>query len=210
MYQSEWATKPVLHIFPHWTGWENGQLVDVWAYYNNADEVELFLNGESLGKKRKQGDSLHVMWRVPFEPGTLRAVSTRKGKVILTKEIKSAGKPAKIELSADRKTLQANGEDLSFITVKVLDADNNLVPYADNLIQFDIKGEGTIAGVDNGNPVSMESFKASERKAFNGMCLVIIRSTETPGNIEFVAKAEGLEQRAIEIRTKIQEPRSKK
>jgi len=208
MYQSEWTSKPVLHIFPHWN-WEPGKLVDVWAYYNNADEVELFLNGKSLGKKRKQGDSLHVMWRVPFEAGTLKAVSRNKGKLVLSKEIKTAGRPAKIELTADRKSIQANGEDLSFITVKVLDAENNLIPYADNLIHFDIKGEGTIAGVDNGNPVSMESFKASERNAFNGMCLVIIRSTGTPGNIELTAKSDLLSASMIRINSKSQIPATK-
>jgi beta-galactosidase len=201
MYQSEWISEPVLHIFPHWN-WEPGKLIDVWAYYNNADEVELFLNGRSLGKKRKLGDTLHVMWRVPFEPGVLRAVSRSKGKMVLTKEIKTAGKPAKIELIADRKLLQSNGEDLSFVTVRVLDAENNLVPTADNLIQFQVKGEGSIAGVDNGNPVSMESFKASERKAFNGMCLLIVKSTEREGEIIITASTEGLSASSMRINSK--------
>ena len=82
----------MLHIFPHWN-WKPGQVVDVWAYYNNADEVELFLNGRSLGIRKKNDTTLHVMWRVPFEAGTLKAVSRKNGKIILTKEIKTAGKP---------------------------------------------------------------------------------------------------------------------
>ncbi|HKO81924.1 MAG TPA: glycoside hydrolase family 2 TIM barrel-domain containing protein, partial [Chitinophagaceae bacterium] len=122
MYQSEWTTKPVLHIFPHWN-WPPGKTVDVWAYYNNADEVELFLNGRSLGIKKKMNDELHVMWRVPFQAGTLKAVSRKNGKTVLTKEIKTAGTPYKIELIADRKTIKPDGKDLSFVTVRVLDKD---------------------------------------------------------------------------------------
>jgi beta-galactosidase len=191
MYQSEWTNKPVLHLFPHWN-WPPGKVVDVWAYYNNADEVELFLNGKSLGIRKKQGDSLHVMWRIPFEPGTLKAVSRLNGKTVLTREIKTAGKPAKIMLTADRTTLKADGTDLSFITVKILDADGNLVPNADNLVNFTVKGEGSIAGVDNGLQTSMEPFKASHKKAFNGLCLAIIQSKEKAGRIFLKATSAGL------------------
>jgi beta-galactosidase len=162
--------------------------------------VELFLNGKSLGTRKKRGDSLHVVWRVPFEPGTLMAISRKNGKIILTKEIMTAGKPAKIQLIADRKILNATGEDLSFITVRILDANNNLVPYADNLVEFSIQGEGTIVSVDNGNPVSMESFKASERKAFNGMCLAIIKGTQKNGSVNLSAKAAGLIGAEINIK----------
>ena len=198
MYQSEWTSKPVLHIFPHWN-WEKGKLVDVWAYYSQADEVELFLNGKSLGTKKKQGDSLHVIWRIAFEPGTLRVISKKNGKIILSKEIKTAGSPAKIQLTADKKVLNAGGEDLSFVEVKILDAENNIVPYADNLVQFKIEGEGALAGVDNGNPVSMESFKEPQRKAFNGMCLLIVRSTGKPGMIHVTATANGLTSSILRI-----------
>src|SRR5207344_1867440 len=114
--------KDVLHIFPHWN-WKAGQTIDVWACYNHADEVELFLNGKSLGVKKKTGDDLHVMWRVVFKHGTLKAVSRKDGKVVLTKEIKTAGEPAKILLSADRKTIKADGNDLSFVTVAIVDKD---------------------------------------------------------------------------------------
>jgi beta-galactosidase len=201
MYQSEWTNKPVLHIFPHWN-WTPGKVVDVWAYYNNADEVELFLNGKSLGIRKKQGDSLHVMWRIPFEPGTLKAVSRSKGKTVLTKEIKTAGKPAKIMLTADRNTIKADGTDLSFVTVKILDAEGNLVPDADNLVKFTLKGEGFIAGVDNGLQTSMEPFKASYRKAFNGLCLAIIQSKEKAGQILLKATSAGLKSAELVIEVK--------
>src|SRR5437764_9394131 len=127
LYQSLFTEKTVLHIFPHWN-WTNGQTIDVWAYYNHADEVELFLNGKSLGTKKKMGDDLHVMWRVKYEPGTLKAVSRKNGKVVLMREIHTAGAPAKIELIADRKQIKAGGKDLSFITVRILDKNGNVVP----------------------------------------------------------------------------------
>ncbi|HEY6955967.1 MAG TPA: beta-galactosidase GalB, partial [Flavisolibacter sp.] len=198
MYQSEWTTKPVLHIFPHWN-WKKGDSVDVWAYYNRADEVELFLNGRSLGAKRKEGDSLHVWWRVKYEPGTLKALSRKIGKIVMTREIKTAGAPAKIQLIADRKLVKANGEDLCFVTVKITDSEGDLVPDADNLVKFEIKGSGEIAGVDNGLQTSMEPFKASYRRAFNGMCLAIIKTTPKRGSIQLTAHSEGLKSSSIII-----------
>ncbi len=198
LYQSLFTGKDVLHIFPHWN-WKPGQTIDVWAYYNHADEVELFLNGKSLGVKKKTGDDLHVMWRLVYEPGTLKAISRKDGKVVLTKEIKTAGAPATIILSADRKTIKADGKDLSFITVKIVDKDGNLVPDADNNVQFKISGEGFIAGVDNGSQTSMESFKASERKAFNGLCLAVIQSKGKTGNIKLTATSPGLAATTVNV-----------
>jgi len=206
MYQSEWTSKPVLHLFPHWnlpTGqadWQPGKVVDVWAYYNNADEVELFLNGKSLGKKSKTADKLHVSWKVMFEPGTLKAVSRKSGKVILTKEIKTAGAPAKIELVADRKLIKADGKDLSFITVRVLDKDGNIVPDAGNKIRFTIQGAGTIAATDNGFPADHQSFKSNDRNAYNGLCLVIVQASGKPGKIKLHAASEGISTSSIEVR----------
>jgi beta-galactosidase len=201
MYQSEWTSKPVLHILPHWN-WEQGKIVDVWAYYNNADEVELYLNGRSLGIQRKQGDELHVVWKVPFEAGTLKAMSRMNGKIVLTKETKTAGAPARIELVADRKLIKSDGKDLSFITVRVLDAAGNVVPNADNLVNFTIKGRGTLAGVDNGSQSSMESFKEPQRKAFHGLCLAIIQATQSPGVVTVTAKADGLVPATVTIRVR--------
>ena len=201
MYQSEWTNKPVLHIFPHWN-WPLGKTVDVWAFYNNADEVELYLNGKSVGIRKKNGDDLHVMWRLKFEPGTLKAVSRKDGKVVLTQEIHTAGKPAKIELSADRSIINADGKDLSFITVKVLDKDGNVVPDADNLVNFKLNGNAFIASVDNGDPVSHDSFKVPYRKTFHGLALAIVQSKDKPGDINFTATSAGLQSASLVIKAK--------
>jgi beta-galactosidase len=202
MYQAEWTKKNVLHIFPHWN-WEPGKTVDVWAYYNNADEVELYLNGKSVGVKKKTGDDLHVMWRLAYEPGTLKAISRKNGKVVLTREIHTAGAPARIELTADRKLIKADGKDLSFVTVKVLDKDGNVVPDAGNQVNFALQGKGTIASVDNGDPVNHDPFKANYRKAFHGLALAIIQSAgKQPGTITLTATAEGLTPAKLVIQAK--------
>ena len=198
LYQSVWTDKPVLHIFPHWN-WKEGQTVDVWAYYNQADEVELFLNGKSMGIRKKNGDDLHVMWRLKYTAGTLKAVSRKNGKVVLVKEIKTAGSPVKIELLADKKIIKADGTDLSFITVKVLDKDGNLVPDADELIHFRLRGNASIIAVDNGNEISHEPFKANARKAFNGMCLAVIQSNKSKGTISLTASGDGLKPAALNL-----------
>jgi beta-galactosidase len=198
MYQSVWTDYPVLHVFPHWN-WHEGQDVDVWAYYNHADEVELFLNGRTQGIRKKHGDDLHVSWKVKYEPGILKAISRNRGKTILIQEIKTAGAPAKIILSPDTRTLKADGSDLSFISVQIEDADGNPAPYADNLIHFNTNGHATIAGVDNGNPVSLESFKSDIRKAFNGKCLVVIKSGNEPEDITVSATSEGLSSGTVNL-----------
>jgi beta-galactosidase len=201
LYQSICTKTPVLHLLPHWN-WQAGKTVDVWAYYNNADEVELFLNGKSLGIKKKQGDDLHVMWRVQYQPGTLKAVSRKAGKTVLTSTVKTAGKPAQVVLAADKGNIKADGNDLSFITVKVLDAEGNLVPDASDDIKFTVKGEGAIAGVDNGSETSMESFKADHRKAFNGLCLLVVKAKNKAGVINITATAEGLKPASLTVTTK--------
>ncbi|MFV0328684.1 MAG: sugar-binding domain-containing protein [Dysgonomonas sp.] len=201
MYQSEWTDKDVLHIFPHWN-WQEGQIIDIWAYYNNADEVELFLNGESLGKRAKEKDIYHVFWRVPYQKGTLKAISYKNGKEILTKEIKTTGDPVSIRLIADRQIIAADGKDLSFVTVEVMDADGNPVPVADNLISFSIDGNGVIAGTDNGDPTDSNSLKKPSRKLFSGKALAIVQSNKKSGKIILKAKSEGLKEATIEITTK--------
>jgi len=201
MYQSEWTTKDVLYIFPHWN-WKDGQKVDVWAYYNNADEVELYLNGQSLGKRSKTGDDLHVMWRVPFHAGTLKAVSRKKGKEVLTKEIKTAGEPVSIRLKADRPVIDADGKDLSFVTVEILDKEGNTSPLADQLVKFTVEGEGNIVGNDNGNQNDHVSLKKPERHLFYGKCLAIVQSTNKSGNIVLKAEIQGLPAQNIIITSK--------
>jgi beta-galactosidase len=191
LYQSEWTDKPVLHLFPHWN-WKENELVDVWVYYNNADEAELYLNGNSLGVKKKINGNLHVMWRIPFNAGTLKVVSRKNGKTVLVKEIKTAGAAVAIVLSADKEKLNLKENELAFITAKIVDASGNIIPDAANSVSFEIKGSAFIAGVDNGNPVSHEPFKASNIKAFHGLALAVIQPQKNTGSITITAKCEGL------------------
>lgn len=200
MYQSEWRPdKAVLHLFPHWN-WTEGQDIDLWAYYNNADEVELFVNGKSQGVRSKGKDDFHVMWRVKYEPGTVKAVSRKEGKTVAEQEIRTAGEPAQIRLSPDRSTIQADGKDLSFITVEILDKDGNLCPNAENDVTFAVEGAGFIAGVDNGSPISMEKFKDNHRKTFYGKCLVVLQNNGEPGGVKVTATADGLEKATTAIK----------
>jgi beta-galactosidase len=200
MYQSEWSDKDVLHVFPHWN-WNKGDTVDIWAYYNHADEVELFLNGKSWGRKSKSKDAFHVGWRVPYQKGTLKAISYGNGKEILIKEIKTGGDPASIRLTADRQTIAADGKDLSFVEVEALDAEGNVVPTANEFIQFYVEGEGTIVGTDNGDPTDPNSLKKTARKLFNGKALAVIQSSNKAGIVNLKAKSEKLKSTSIEIKT---------
>jgi beta-galactosidase len=202
MYQSEWTNKPVLHIFPHWN-WKPNQEVDVWAYYNQADEVELFLNGKSLGIKSKQNDDLHIFWRVKFEPGTIKAISRKDGKVVLEKEIHTAGEAAQLGLTADKKIINNDGYDLVYVSVSVEDKEGNLVPNAADLIQFEISGGGKLVGVDNGYQAGLDSFKANSCKVYNGKCIAIIQSNGKKEKIQLKASAgNGILAKAIAIEVK--------
>lgn len=199
MYQSEWTTKPVLHIFPHWN-WNKGDMVDVWGYYNNADEVELFLNGKSLGIRKKTADALHVMWRVPFTPGTIKAVSRKNKKTVLVKEIKTTGAPVRIELTAERKIIKTGGDDMCFITARIVDKDGNTVPDAGNLIKFSITGNAAIAATDNGYQADTVSFSSTQRTAWKGMALAIVKSGSKKGNSTLTARADGLTAGTIALK----------
>ena len=200
MYQSEWTDKPVLHLFPHWN-WKPGEKVDVVTYFN-ADEVELFLNGRSQGTKRKQGDDMLVYWRLPYEPGVLKAVSRKNGRVVLTREVRTAEEPARIVLEPDRSTIKADGIDLSFVTVKVVDRNGTVVPMADNLIKFELTGGGSIAGVDNGYQASHEGFKRKQRKAFHGLALAIVQANQKPGRLVLKASSDNLPPASVVINTR--------
>lgn len=202
MYQSEWRPdKTVLHLFPHWN-WTPGQTVDLFAYYNNADEVELFVNGKSQGVRSKGDGEYHVMWRVPFEPGTIKAVSRKAGKTVAEQVINTAGEPAQIRLTPDRATIAADGNDLSFVTVEILDSDGNLCPTAVNEVTFTVEGAGQNEGVDNGNPISLERFKADSRKAMAGKALLIVRNNGKKGDINVKAVSPGLSDAAVTLKAK--------
>ena len=143
-----------------------------------------------------------MKWRVAYEAGTLKAVSKRGGKIVLTKEVKTAGEPAKIILTADRNTITADGEDLSYITATIVDKNGVMVPTANNLIQFKISGEGTIAGVDSGDPISHESFKGNSHTALNGLALAIIQSNGQKGSITLTATSGGLQPATVTVAAK--------
>jgi beta-galactosidase len=162
----------------------------------------LFLNERSLGVRKKQPLDIHVQWRVKYEPGTLKAVSRKNGKTVLTKIIRTAGEPARLEIVPDKRILHADGKDLSFVTIRILDKNGNLVPEADNKITVEIVGEGVLAGMDNGYPASMESFKALSHKAYKGLCLAIIQSKNKAGNIKVNITSSGLPAANVVIQTR--------
>ena len=184
MYQSEWTEKPMLHLFPHWN-WLPGQEIDLWAYYNNADEVELFINGRSQGVRQKKSHQdegwkpglnteYHVGWHVKFVSGEVKAVSRKDGKIVCEQTIKTAGVPDHIRLTTDY-----NGKNTRYVAVEVVDKDGNLCPLAEDQIFFSVSGDAQIIGTDNGCQTSMESFKAPQRKAFFGKCMVVVKGKGT-------------------------------
>jgi len=153
-------------------------------------------------KKFSDTEDLHLVWNVPYAPGTLKAIAKNNGKEICTDEVQTSGAPAKIVLLPDRIKINADGEDLSNIKIEIVDKDGRICPNADNLVKFKIEGTGIIAGVGNGNPVSHEYFKANERKAFHGLCLAVIQSKRERGTIRFSAESEGLQ--AVEVLIKVE------
>jgi beta-galactosidase len=209
IYKSYWTSVPTVHVFPHWN-WSGheGEKIPVMVY-TNAQEVELFLNGKSLGRKKLGVDTFEMpvnkkvsktgvltsrfrlVWEVPYQAGELRAVGYRDGKEYATDTVKTAGAPARIVLAPDRKSIRSGGDDLSFVTVRIEDKDGNLCPLADNLVRFKLAGPGSVAGVDNGNAASVEPFQADYRKAFSGMALLIVRSGEV-GQVRVTASSDGL------------------
>ena len=190
MYKSEWTDTPVLHLFPHWN-WLPGDTVDLWCYYNGADEVELYVNGKSEGLRRKEDShQYHVMWRVTFEPGEVRVVARRNGRKIAEQTIRTAGQPHHLRLTSDRTAFGNNpkGANLAFVTVEVVDRLGNLCPHAGNEVFFEVEG-GEIVGVDNGCASSMERFKASHRKAYKGKCLAVVKQGEDGTPVRLTARS---------------------
>jgi beta-galactosidase len=213
-YQSQWTAKPMVHLFPHWN-WKGmeGKFIPVYCY-TNCDSVELFLNGRSVGVKgyafprpgmeQRYGtyppranaprttSDLHLAWDVPYEPGSIKAVGTKDGKVVVEQEIATTGDAAAIELTVDRNSIRAGRLDVAHVSVRIVDAQGRLMPDADHDVAFQVTGEGKLTGLDNGDPASHEDFKAARRKAFHGMCLAIVQSTAKKGQIRVAASAAGL------------------
>ena len=196
-YKSWWGSEPVLHVFPHWN-WpgKEGQEIPVWVH-SNCDEVELFLNGKSLGKKTMERNG-HLEWQVPYAPGKLEAKGTSQGKS-LSAVRETTGEPAGVALDPDRSSLTADGADLAWVGVSVVDDQGRVVPTAGNMVRFSVKGPGIDLGVGNGDPTCHESVKASQRSAFNGLCMVLVQTTRTPGEIVLTAESDGLKPCTIKL-----------
>jgi len=200
-YLSRWTDKPMVHLLPHWN-WREGETVAVWAY-TNCEEVELFLGKDPLGARRfEAGGPLHLEWKVPFRPGVLRAVGRKGGRIVARDAVRTAGEPAAVRLSVDRKIFSADGADLAFVTADIVDSKGVMVPDAANRVRFTLAGPGKIAGVDNGDPVCHEPYQGSERSAFHGKCLVIVRSTGRAGLIKIIAASDGLKNGTVSVKSK--------
>jgi len=224
-YQSQWTDKPVLHIFPHWN-WEGkeGQNIPV-TCFTNCDTVELSLNGRSLGVKgyefprlgmegrwgnlpdrikvlRTTAD-LHLSWDVLYEPGALKAVGTKDGKIVATAEIYTTGQPTSIGLSSDRESIVTDQRDVAHVIAQILDDKGRVVPTADNEVTFEIDGAGSLVGTDNGDPANHEDYKSNHQKAFNGLCLAIVKSNGKPGQIQVRAVAPALQSADVTIAGKV-------
>ncbi len=200
-YQSWWTDEDVLHISPHWNWPEKiGKPIDVWVN-SNADEVELFLNGKSLGKKIMPRNS-HLQWNVTYELGTLEAIGYKKGKKI-TSKIETTGRAFNVEMTPDKTTLLADGKDATVVNISITDEQGREVPTADNLVKFYLSGDAKIIGVGNGDPSSHEPDKCNDgawqRSAFNGKCQVIIQSGKKGGTVVLQAKANGLNTAQVSV-----------
>lgn len=204
LYQSRWRPGlPMAHILPHWTWPDRAGKITPVHVFTSGDEAELFLNDSSLGRKRKAPYEYRLRWdSVIYEPGVLRVVTYKNGKTWANDTVKTAGVPARLQLEADRKAIKANGSDLSFITVKVLDADGNLVPEAAHLITFEVTGAGELVATDNGDAANLEPFPSKERNAFKGLALAIVKGKAgSPGAITITAATQGLTPATITIQT---------
>jgi beta-galactosidase len=204
LYQSRWRPDlPMAHILPHWT-WPQrvGQVTPVHVF-TSGDEAELFLNGKLLGRKKKRPYEYRLRWDdVKYEPGELKVVTYKDGKKWAEDIAKTTGEPNRLEASADRDEIRADGRDLSFVTVRVTDKDALTVPRAKNLIRFNIEGPGEIVATDNGDPTNLVPFPSHEREAFNGLCLVIARGMPgQPGTIKLKAESGSLESATVTLQS---------
>jgi beta-galactosidase len=191
-FESCWSDKPMVHILPSTWNWKGkeGQPIRVLTW-SNAKQVELFLNGKSLGKKDIPR-AAHAEWQVPYEPGELLAKASTDGKIIATDKQETTNAALKIELSPDRKTLHADNEDAIVVPVSLLDDKGRVVPDSSNRVSFEIKGDGKILGVSNGNPADHDSDKATQRNAFHGHCIAVIMAGTKPGKLTITATSPGL------------------
>lgn len=205
LYQSHWRPDlPMVHILPHWNWPERiGQVTPVHVF-TSGDEAELFINNKSLGRKKLGQYEYRLRWDdVKYEPGELKVVTFKQGKKWAEEVVKTTGEPFKIEADTDRKVINADGKDLSFITVRITDKNGLTVPTASNKIKFEIEGNGEIVATDNGDPTDLVAFPSHERNAFSGLALVIVRSNkETHGSFTIKAKSTGLKETQVVVKCK--------
>ncbi len=203
-YQAQWRPDfPMAHILPHWNWPERiGQITPVHVY-TSGDEAELFLNGKSLGRKKKEKLTYRLRWDdVVYAPGELRVIAYKNGKRWAESTQATTGAAAKVALRADRAALRADGEDLSFITVAIADSEGRTVPRSKNKLRFELSGPAEIAAVDNGDATSFEPFQATERQAYNGLALVIVRTKPgQTGAITLKAHTEGLQSGTVTVKS---------
>jgi beta-galactosidase len=204
LYQSRWRPElPLAHILPHWTWPERVGEVTPVHVFTSGDEGELFINGKSQGRRKKEAYEYRLRWNdVIYAPGEVKVVAYKDGKEWATSSVKTAGAPTNLQMRSDRATIHADGKDLSFVAVRVTDAVGSTVPRADNRIGFTIEGPGEIVATDNGDPTSFESFQSPERRAFNGYCLVIVRGKPgQPGTIRLRAQSPRLQDATAIVRS---------
>jgi beta-galactosidase len=204
LYQSRWRPGfPMLHILPHWNWPDRAGKITPVHVFTSGDEAELFLNGRSLGRKKMGKWEYRLRWDdVLYEPGVLKVTAFKNGKKWAEETMQTTGAPARLAIHADRQTISADGEDLSFITVKVTDKNGLMVPVASNKISFSIEGPGKIAATDNGDPASLISFASTERDAYSGLLLAIVRSEKgKPGTMKVTAQSDGLKMATVEIKS---------
>jgi len=197
-YKAAWSNESVVHIFPHWN-WpgKEGDSIQVHCY-TNCEEVELFLNGKSIGKQ-KAVPYTKLIWALIYKPGKLEARGYNKGKIVTKDIVETTSETAQINLNSDTYKLKADGCDVAVIKVSIKDAKGRVAPTADNLVQFLIEGPGKIIGTGNGNPSSHEPDKATQRMAFNGYCLVMVQSDKQAGQIKLKATSETLKSSELVI-----------
>jgi beta-galactosidase len=202
LYQARWRPElPMAHILPHWNWPERSGQVTPVHVYTSGDEAELFLNGKSQGRKKRERYEYRIRWDdVKYEPGELKVVAYKAGKKWAEAVTRTTGAAARVTLRADRAAIKADGQDLSFVTVAVADKEGQTVPRAKNHIRFEVSGPGEIVAVDNGDATNLESMQTPERNAYNGQCLVIVRAKAgKPGRISLKAQSDGLAGAEIPI-----------
>ncbi len=230
--QSWWSDQPVVHIvrrvkpaqalptdpgfaaligrptqLADWTPTDSGPHEETIEAYSNCEEVELLLNGKSIGGKPRNADDSPRVWIIGWEPGALKAIGKNRGAVVAEHELRTAGKPAKIMLTVDRPKLLKDWDDVAFVSATITDQSGIQVPGASDLVSFKVSGPGVIAAVDSGDNSSSESFQASERRAYQGRCYAMIKASAIRGKIKVSASAAGLKEAAIVIEAAAPEPR---